>query len=71
MKAQKRVTPALLGNPEDPKSYQISIDLGNGRWAELNFSERDMATAEYNRIKSQGIYTGAWITTITLQEKTK
>jgi hypothetical protein len=48
----------------------VGIDLGAGRWAELNFSERAMATAEYNRIKGQGIYCGAWIKNILLEEKT-
>jgi hypothetical protein len=59
-----------MANPEAVKIYGVGIDLGNGRWAELNFSERDMATAEYNRIKGQGIYCGAWIQSILIEEKT-
>jgi hypothetical protein len=59
-----------MANPEAVKIYCVGIDLGNGRWAELNFSEREMATAEYNRIKGQGIYCGAWIQSILIEEKT-
>jgi hypothetical protein len=68
MKAQKQITPALLVNPIEPKVYQVAVNLGKDRWAELNFSERDMATAEYNRIKGQSIYCGVWITEIQLKE---
>ena len=57
-----------MANPEAVKTYCIGIDLGNGRWAELNFSERDMATAEYNRIRGQGIYCGAWIKEIQIRD---
>ena len=70
MRAQNKITPAIMANPEAVKIYCVGIDLGNGRWAELNFSEREMATAEYNRIKGQGIYCGAWIQSILIEEKT-
>jgi hypothetical protein len=70
MRAQNKITPAIMANPEAVKTYRVAVDLGNSRWAELNFSERDMATSEYNRIKSQGIYCGAWIKTIILKEET-
>jgi hypothetical protein len=70
MKAQNKITPALMANPDAVKTYCVGIDLGAGRWAELNFSEREMATSEYNRIKGQGIYCGAWIKHILLEEKT-
>jgi hypothetical protein len=69
MRAQNKITPAIMANPEAVKTYCVGIDLGNGRWAELNFSERDMATAEYNRIKGQGIYCGAWLKSIVLEDR--
>ena len=68
MKSQNKITPAIMSKPEAVKTYRVAIDLGNDRWAELNFSERDMATVEYNRIKSQSIYCGAWLKSITLEE---
>ena len=57
-----------MSKPEVVKTYRVAIDLGNGRWSELDFSERDMATAEYNRIRAQGIYCGAWLKNISLEE---
>jgi hypothetical protein len=69
MRAQNKITPAIMANPEAVKTYCIGIDLGNGRWAELNFSERAMAAAEYNRIKGQGIYCDFWIKSITLEDR--
>lgn len=68
MKAQKKITAAIFGNPAEHRVYQVVIDLGNNRWAELNFSERDWALGEYNRIKGLGIYCGSWIKEITLKE---
>jgi hypothetical protein len=70
MKAANKITPTLLGNPKVQKHYAITVELGNSRWAELIFSEREMAQMEYNRIKGQGIYCGAWIQTIELNERT-
>jgi hypothetical protein len=70
MRAQKKITPAILGDTTSIKSYRIDIDIGNDRWAELNFSEREMATSEFNRIKGQGIFCGAWIKEISLNEQT-
>jgi hypothetical protein len=68
VKAQNKINPVILVSPDAVKTYQVTVDLGNGRWAELNFSERDMATAEYNRIKGQGIYCGAWIKEIQIRD---
>ena len=68
MKAQNKITPAIMANPDAVKTYCVGIDLGAGRWAELNFSERDMATSEYNRIRGQGIYCGAWIKEIQIRD---
>jgi hypothetical protein len=69
MKATNKIAPALLSDPDAVKVYQVIVDLGNSRWVELNYSEKTWATEEYNRIKGIGIYCGAWIKTISLQEK--
>jgi hypothetical protein len=68
MKATNKIAPAILRDPDAVKIYQVTVDLGNERWAELNYSEKTWATEEYNRIKSQGIYCGTWIKSITLNE---
>jgi len=68
MKAQKKIAAAIFGDPQESKIYQVLVDLGNNRWAELNFSERDWAVSEYNRIKGSGIYCGAWIKSLELKE---
>ena len=68
MRTQKKITAALFSNPEQKPIYQVAIDLGNNRWAELNFSEREWAQTEFDRIKGLGIYCGAWIKEILLKE---
>lgn len=69
MKSQKKITPALLGDPAEPKEYQVQVQFSNGRWASMTFSERDMAQMEYNRIRSSSIYCNAWVDSVTLTEK--
>jgi hypothetical protein len=71
MRTTNKLKPALLDNSQAEKFYQVRIGLGNLRWAELNFSEKSWAQAEYNRIKGAGIYCQAWIETITIEEKTQ
>jgi hypothetical protein len=71
MRAQNKITPAIMANPEAQKIYTVTIDLGNGRWAELNFSEREMATSEYNRIKGMGIYCSCWIKSVSIADRTE
>jgi hypothetical protein len=68
MKTTNKLKSALLDNDTTTKAYQVKIDLGNGRWAELNFSEKVWAQAEYNRIKVSSIYCDNWVKTITLDE---
>jgi hypothetical protein len=68
MKSKIKITPALFGDPLEAKVYRVDIDLGNNRWAHLDFSEKAWALAEYNRIKGQGIYCSTWIKEITLKE---
>jgi hypothetical protein len=68
MRAQNKIAPALLTDPTLVKTYLVEVDLGNGRWARLEYSEKDWATSEYNRIKGQGIYAGAWVQSVILKE---
>lgn len=71
MKTANKLKAALETNLDAPVGYQIRVEFSNGRWAELNFSEKSWAQAEYNRIKGAGIYCQAWIETITIEEKTQ
>ena len=64
----KKIKPVLLDNGEQPKTYVVKIELSGGNWAELQFSQKEMATGEYNRIRTQGIYGGMWITKIEMGE---
>jgi hypothetical protein len=59
--------PALLDNTQQPKTHLVKIELSGG-WAELHFSQKEMADSEYNRIRAQGVYGGRWITKIDLGE---
>jgi len=68
MKTKNTLKPALLESDE-VKSYVVKINLNGGRWAELEFSGRDMARDEFNRIKAAGIYCGAWVDSMALGEK--
>jgi hypothetical protein len=68
MKATNKIAPALLTDPDVIKIYRVTVDLGNNRWIELNFTEKTMATDEYNRIKGQGIYCGSWIKSIEIKD---
>lgn len=70
MKATNKIAPALLTDPLARKIFQVVIDLGNDRWAELNFTEKTWAVEEYNRIKGQGIYCGSWIKQIEIKDIT-
>ena len=70
MKATNKIAPALLTDPETRKIYQVTVDLGNDRWAELNYTEKTWATDEYNRIKGAGIYCGCWIKSIEIKDTT-
>jgi hypothetical protein len=70
MKASNKIAPALLTDPTAVKTYLVEVDLGNGRWARLEYSEKEWATNEYKRIKGQGIYCGAWIKSIEIKDTT-
>jgi len=68
MQAKNRIPPRLLTDPEQPKTYEIKIGLPRGNWAEMRFSQKELAQAEYNRIKSASIFGGQWIERIELNE---
>ncbi len=68
MQTSKKIKPALLDNQEQPKIYQVRVDLGNKRWAQLNYSDKEFAVAEYNRIKAASIYCACWVNSIILEE---
>jgi len=64
----KKSKPLLLDNGQLPKTYVVKIALSGGDWAELRFSMKEVATGEYNRIRSHGIYGGLWIKNIEFGE---
>ena len=68
MKTTNKLKPILLDNPDAPQGYQVRVEFSNGRWAELNFSEKIWAQMEFNRIRAQGIYCDSWIVNATLEQ---
>jgi hypothetical protein len=68
MQTKNRIPPRLLTDTEQPKVYEIKIGLPRGNWAEMRFSQKDVAQAEFNRIKSASIFGGQWIQSIELNE---
>ena len=68
MKTTNKLKPILLDNPDAPQGYQVRVEFSNGRWAELNFSEKIWAQMEFNRIRAQGIYTQNWVVNTTLEQ---
>lgn len=70
MKTKNNIPPALLSTPDQPHVWTVRVDLPRDNWAELKFSQKELAIAEYNKIKSLGIYGGQWIQTLTINEHT-
>ena len=68
MKTANKLKPILLDNPDAPQGYQVRVEFSNGRWAELNFSEKIWAQMEFNRIRAQGIYLDSWVVKTTLEQ---
>jgi hypothetical protein len=60
----KKARAALLDNFEVAKTYMIRIELSADQWSELHFSSKEMSNAEFQRLRSAGIYCGHWITKI-------
>jgi len=68
MKTANKLKAALETNLDAPVGYQVKVQFSNGRWAELNFSEKIWAQQEFNRIRAQGIYCESWIVNATLEQ---
>ena len=68
MKTTNKLKSVLLDNPEAPRGYQVRIDFSNGRWAELNFSEKIHAQMEFNRIRAAGNYCDSWVVNTSLEQ---
>lgn len=68
MKTTNKLKPLLEANPDAPQGYQVRVEFSNGRWAELNFSEKIWAQMEFNRIRAQGIYLDNWVVNTSLEQ---
>jgi len=68
MKTANKLKPTLLDNPDAPQGYQVKLEFSNGRWAELNFSEKLHAQMEFNRIRAAGIYCDSWVVNAEIKE---
>ncbi len=68
MKTTNKLKSVLLDNLETPTGYQVRVEFSNGRWAELNFSEKLHAQMEFNRIRAAGIYCDNWVVNTTLEQ---
>lgn len=66
----KNTIPArlLTTDPDKPKIWLIKIQLPRAQWAEMKFSQREMAIGEFNRIKGQAVFGGQWLEGVTLEE---
>ena len=60
----KKARAILLDSAEVAKTYIIRIELSADQWSELHFSSKEMAAAEFQRLRAAGIYCGHWITKI-------
>lgn len=67
MKSKIKQTPALLADPQVSNTWQLHIKTKSD-WAEMRFSNKDHANAEYQRIRQMGIYCGQWVTELVLEE---
>ena len=67
MKTEKRVIPALLGDPQQPSTWRLDIETRYDR-ASMTFSNRKMAEDMFKQIKTQGTFGGQWLTSIDLEE---
>lgn len=68
MKAKNRIPAALLSSKEQPRIWTVSVKLPKDNWAELAFSQKEQAVAEFNKIKAAGIFGGQWVESVTLDE---
>ena len=61
---------AKARQPKSPvkNTYSLVIELGSEDRVYIDFTSRQMAQAEYTRVKTQGIYCSRWVTRIELNE---
>jgi len=69
MKSKNNIPAALLTDPGKPHTWTVKITLGKENWAEMQFSQKEVALGEYNRIKGLGVFGGQWIDSITINEQ--
>lgn len=56
-------------NKQEPQgTYRVIVEVGQHTRAILDFTDKDMATMEYNRIRAAGTYCGRWVHKIELHE---
>ena len=53
---------------EPQGTFRVLIETGQHERAVLDFTAKDMAQQEYNRIRAQGTYCGRWVNRIELHE---
>lgn len=70
MKTKNNIPPALLASTERPHVWSVKVTLPRDNWAELRFSQKEQAVAEYNKIKAAGIFGGQWVEKLILDEHT-
>ena len=69
MRVKNKIPAALLANETETKQWVISIRLPRDNWVEMRFSQKDVAVAEFNRIKTMGVYGGQWLQGLELNEQ--
>lgn len=68
MKAKNNIPAAILTGPGQDKTWTVKIKLPRNQWAEMIFSQREVAVSEFNRIKIQGIFGNQWLEGIEINE---
>ena len=69
MKSKNKLPAALLSNGQEPKQYQVNVSLSGGHSVSIQTTDRDIAQAEFNKVKAAGIYGGRWVEHVELQEQ--
>lgn len=62
------MTSKVKAKAEPQGTYRIIIEVGQHARAVLDFTEKDMATLEFNRIRTAGTYCGRWVNRIEMHE---
>lgn len=69
MKSKNNTPPALLTDITAPKTYMIKMQLQNSQWAEMTFSDRDMARNHFDLLRTVGVLGGSAIREIVFQQQ--